>query len=188
MEIQDTPTFSQMQTVKRRLFAMRNGIIADTLRKGGSPFRIIFGLNLPQLVDIAADTPHSAELARQLWANTSTRESLLLAPMLFPAEEMTRREALQWMHDVTTVEVADILCHRLLRHLDFAISLAEECSSDSVAAITRYVGLRLIANIMYKHPQEAMAYAKREKNRHEPMTERVADMVIDETSFILGEG
>jgi hypothetical protein len=40
---------------------------------------------------------------------------------------------------------------------------------------------------MYKHPQEAMAYAKREKNRHEPMTERVADMVIDETSFILGE-
>ena len=48
--------YGPMQTVKRRFFAMRNGVIADVLRKGGSPFRTIFGLNLPQIAEIAADT------------------------------------------------------------------------------------------------------------------------------------
>ena len=35
---------NEMQIVKRHFFAMRNGIIADTLRRAGSPYHIIFGL------------------------------------------------------------------------------------------------------------------------------------------------
>ena len=58
--------YNDMQLVKRRFFAMRNGIIADTLRSAGSPFKIIFGLNLPQIIDIASQTPHTIELAEQL--------------------------------------------------------------------------------------------------------------------------
>ncbi len=65
-----TSPYNDMQTIKRRFFAMRNGIIADVLRRGGSPFRIIFGLNLPQIVEIAAENEASADLARRLWANT----------------------------------------------------------------------------------------------------------------------
>ena len=72
-----------MQTVKREFFAMRNGIIADTYRKAGTVFKIVFGLNLPQLVEIAGRTPHSRELAEALWANTTTRESMLLARCLW---------------------------------------------------------------------------------------------------------
>ena len=33
--------FSRLQQVKRRFFAMRNGVIADTYRKAGSPHHII---------------------------------------------------------------------------------------------------------------------------------------------------
>ena len=51
--------YNQMQIIKRRFFAMRNGIIADTLRKAGLDYRMIFGLNLPQITDIAADLPHT---------------------------------------------------------------------------------------------------------------------------------
>jgi 3-methyladenine DNA glycosylase AlkD len=179
--------FNKLQIVKRRLFAMRNGVVADTLRKGGSPFRIIFGVNLPQLIEIAQDTPHEAELARQLWANKTTRESLLLAPMLFPKEEMTLDEAMKWSCEVDNVEVGDILCHRLLRHLDFADALAEKLGSDdTTCAITRYVGLRLTANRMHLSPEMAKLYAKRELNRHEPLTERVAKMIIEEVDFMLG--
>ena len=86
METTET-SFNEMQTVKRHFFAMRNGIIADTLRRAGSPFKIIFGLNLPQLMDIAESTPHSAELATRLWNNSSTRESMLLAPMIYPRDK-----------------------------------------------------------------------------------------------------
>ena len=50
--------FNQIQLIKRRFFAMRNGIVADTIRKAGFDYRMIFGLNLPQLKDIAAELPH----------------------------------------------------------------------------------------------------------------------------------
>lgn len=105
--------YSPMQKVKRRFFAMRNGIIADTLRRGGHPCRMIFGLNLPQISEIAAETGPSKALALELWADRRTRESLLMAPMIYPAGEMTPETALEWMRQVSVAEVADILCHRL---------------------------------------------------------------------------
>ena len=81
--------FNDLQIIKRRFFAMRNGIIADTIRKSGAPYRMIFGLNLPQIDEISRETGKNKELAEKLHADTSTRESQLLAPMLMPEEEMT---------------------------------------------------------------------------------------------------
>ena len=42
-----------LQQIKSRFMAMRNGIVADALRKGGMPHKVIFGLNVPQLSEIA---------------------------------------------------------------------------------------------------------------------------------------
>ena len=67
--------FNIMQQVKRSLFAMRNGVVADSLRKAGCPHRIVFGVNLPQLNEIAAKYGPSEELAEALWADTALRES-----------------------------------------------------------------------------------------------------------------
>lgn len=122
---------------------MRNGVIADVLRKAGSPYHIIFGLNLPQLTEIAAGTPHSVELADALHANSSTRCSRLMAPMIYPPEEMTPEKALAWMADCLCAEEADILCHRLLRRLPFAAELVEK----ALDAGTVYPALRLLANL-----------------------------------------
>ena len=79
--------FNDMQVVKRRFFAMRNGAVADNMRKLGANYRIIFGLNLPQIVEIANETPHDEVLAEALWQIKSTRESQLLAPMIYPREK-----------------------------------------------------------------------------------------------------
>lgn len=138
---------NQMQTVKRHFFAMRNGIIADTLRRAGSPYHIIFGLNLPQLVEIAAVTPHSVELSDALHVNSSTRCSRLMAPMIHPAEAMTEEKALQWMSEVLCAEEADILCHRLLRKLPFASSLVSKALGEDSSGWLTYAGLRLLANL-----------------------------------------
>ncbi|MDE7376526.1 MAG: hypothetical protein K2N16_06735, partial [Muribaculaceae bacterium] len=68
-----------MQTLKRSMYAMRNGIVADALRKGGCPHKMVFGVNLPQLAEIARNFGKNREVAEQLWADTSTRESMMLA-------------------------------------------------------------------------------------------------------------
>lgn len=178
--MQDTPKqYNPMQQVKRNFFAMRNGVVADVLRRAGSPYRIIFGLNLPQIVDIAYETEHTRELAEQLWANTTTRESMLMAPMLMPFEEFGADDARRWAAEVPDVECADILCHRLLRHLDFAIDLAKELSTKS--GMERYVGARLGRNLAYSEPKGAMEAALAVLSRGgEDAAARVAAETISE--------
>ena len=79
---------------------MRNGAVADYMRRMGAPYKIIFGVNLPHLSEIASETVPSQELARQLWANSSTRESMLLAPMIFRRALHKTAQALAVCKDV----------------------------------------------------------------------------------------
>ncbi|MBP3299658.1 MAG: DNA alkylation repair protein [Muribaculaceae bacterium] len=110
--------------IKQQFMAYRNGIVADTLRRAGMDcYSVIFGLNLPQLSAIAASVTASAGLASALWADRKVRESRLLAAYLFPPRSVDRELARSLMEDVQTREEADILCFRLLRHLDFAPEL-----------------------------------------------------------------
>lgn len=135
-----------MQEVKRRFFALRNGVVADVLRKNGSPFRIIFGLNLPQLKEIASFTGTNRELAQALWENTSTRESMMLAPMIFPQEEMDESLAEAWLDASPSTEVSDTLCHSLLRKLPFGGRLALRRLRNRNADL--YGSLRLLLNTL----------------------------------------
>jgi 3-methyladenine DNA glycosylase AlkD len=178
-----TDKFNQMQQIKREFFAYRNGIIADTLRKNGANYRIIFGLNLPQLVEIANRNGKDRELAQKLWENTSTRESLLLAPMIFPAEDMDKATALKWISEVYSAEVGDILCHRLLRHLPFAFELATEIA-DNEKDLERYCSLRLLFNLLPKHIKEAEAIATKEAQRNNDVTKHLAQQLIEEIEFL----
>lgn len=177
-------SFNEMQTVKRHFFAMRNGIIADTLRRAGSPFKIIFGLNLPQLMDIAESTPHSAELATRLWNNSSTRESMLLAPMIYPRDKFDADTATEWTAQIPTPEVADILCHRLLRHLPYSLELAIAlCESDE--DMKRYTGLRLFFNMVAQNAETALKYAEMNLDTPCSLTRNIAMQLADEARFYL---
>lgn len=152
-------SFNDMQSVKRNFFAMRNGVIADTLRRSGSPFKIIFGLNLPQISEIALRSPHGRDLAERLWANATTRESMLIAPMLVEGEEFTVDDARRWIAEIPAEEVADVLCLKLLKKLPFASELADElAASDN--AMSRYTGLRLKFNILNSDVKDALRYAE----------------------------
>lgn len=177
------PDFNLMQRVKRDLYAMRNGAIADRLRRLGSPHRIIFGLNLPQLAEIATRYAGDTALAEELWANTSTRESMLLAPMIYPIEGMTMETALRWIGTIPSAEVADILCHRLLRKLDFAPELVERLSS-STHDMARYTALRLAFNLLPASLDRARRLAETELSSGTPLTASVCHALIDEIDFL----
>lgn len=160
MDTNESTNYRPMQAVKRHFFAMRNGVIADVLRKGGSPYRFIFGLNLPQLTEAAAMFGSDKELAEELWANTNTRESMLLAPMLMPREEFSLDDARRWTANVPAVEAADILCLKLLRHMPYAPEFALELAADGHSDMHGYLAGRLAINLMYSNREAADAVLK----------------------------
>ncbi len=174
-----------MQTVKRRFFAMRNGVIADTLRRAGSPFSIIFGLNLPQIVEIAAEVPaeDAPALAEALWQNRTTRESMLAAPMLMRRDAIDEA-AERLLRESPCAEVTDVLCHRLLRHLPFAADLARRLSADPDPMV-RYGALRLMFNLVALHHAEAAKMARAEQLRQCPQTLPIASALLDEATWLL---
>ena len=176
--------FSPMQQLKRRLFAMRNGIVADSLRRAGCPHRIVFGLNLPQLNEIAAEIGKSEELAEALWHDTALRESVLLAPMIFPAEKLTLDKARALAAGVMWHEDADILCFKLLRFAPFAAGLAAELCA-STGRMARYTGLRLYFTIISRHAAEALAAAEAELARPDAIS-TLASMLAEEARFLTG--
>ncbi len=129
--------------IKQRFFTFRNGLLADMLRRQGvSPHRTIFGLNVIQLREIAAETGCDPDLAAQLWADSDVRESRLLAPMIAePSANM-----LPWLEQVRSAEEADLLCHSLLRRCPGAFEAAAERLNDS-RPLVQYAALRLLLNL-----------------------------------------
>lgn len=179
--------FNPMQSIKRRFFAMRNGVIADTLRRAGSPFSVIFGLNLPQIVEIAREVPaeQASGLADALWANRTTRESMLMAPMLMDAATLAEEDAERMLREAPCAEVSDVLCHRLLKHTTYARGLAERLAADESDSV-RYGALRLMCNLVRQHPAEAASMARKELERNCPRTRSLAAMMLDEADFWQG--
>ena len=89
-----------MKEIKHLFFTYRNGAVADTLRRYGMPYKIIFGLDIPRI----------AEIARGLQ----------------PSEDYCMRLA----SEVITQEEADMLAFRLLKRMPFANALLSRMQSD----------------------------------------------------------
>ena len=132
----------ELTSIRKRFYALRNGMIADTLRKGGLEQKYIFGLQLPQIKEIAAefrpaDDLKAAEMGRKLWEDKNCREARLLACHIMPSAMMTPEEAQEWAEGVATREEADILAFRLLRYAN-GIGMIAERLEKSDSALERY--------------------------------------------------
>lgn len=135
--------YNDMQLVKRRFFAMRNGIIADTMRKAGSTYRIVFGLNLPQIKEIAAELGHNSDLAWRLWADTGCRESTLLAPYLLNVSDVPNAaDVVSMLSSAQSCESIDIAVLALLRrHGALSAVIDELVKAES--ELLKYASMRL---------------------------------------------
>ena len=67
--------------------------------------------------------------------------------MLYPAPLMTLDEALDWCKSVETTEVADNLCHKLLRNLPEADTLFRQLIAQEQTMV-KYTGYRLLLNLL----------------------------------------
>ncbi len=174
-----------LQEIKHRMYSLRNGAVADAMRRMGAPYKIIFGLNLPQLTALAAEIPPSPQIADELWHNDSTRESRLLAPMVYPPEQFDISVAREWVETIATTEVADILCLKLLKKMPWACTLAEELILSD-REMYRYTALRLMFNLLPERLAETRAYAVSELERKNPLTAGIASALVEEIDFITG--
>lgn len=150
----DTTIQNNLRDIRKEFFAFRNGIVADKLRKAGDPHGIIMGCLLVDVQAIAVrfsnninDKEQLATIASELWSDTNSRECRLAAPMLYPADKMSTEQALQWCESVETVEVADNLCHKLLRHINGSDTLFRQLIADEKPLI-KYTGYRLLLNLL----------------------------------------
>lgn len=165
--------------LKQEIYVMRNGITADALRAAGCPYRLVFGLNLPQLAEIAARHGYDREMALELRRHADLRENWLLATMLFPPGELSLEEARHWAQEVHWAEDADIITFKLLRHLPYAADLADELCAGS-DRLTRYTGLSLWLKIAAKDPSRARRTAQAELGRETPLS-TLAGRIIEQT-------
>ena len=172
----------ELNDIKRRVYAMRNGITADVLRRSGASYRMIFGVNLPHLAEIASEIGCDAEVADKLWADNGVRESLMLATMVYPPELMTREKAMTWLREAPTVEIVDMLCHRVIRKMPEAAEMAHELlATDN--DLLRYAALRIYFNLLPAYRSEARAAATIEQQRGVAQTAMIAVALIDELDF-----
>ena len=107
----------------------RNGIVADALRPC-TPYSVIFGLQVPQLAEIARSFPQDPDLAMALWDDCCVRESRLLAVYLFPPASIPMETALELARSVQTREEADMLAFRLLKRMPDPAALLAAMETD----------------------------------------------------------
>lgn len=186
-----------MQAVKRRFFAMRNGALAEQMKNGGAGYKINFGLLQSQVSEIAAqvlegtlderpellDREGLAELARSLRDNTTTRESQLIAPLLFPVEMLSEGEARDWLLSVPSAEIADTLCLKLLRNHPAAPAISADILADTSATeMQRYSALRLLLNLLILRKvtsETAISLAAGQTDSEALMVSRLAAQILD---------
>jgi len=154
MNQKQEPEMSPARAIRKEFFAFRNGIIADKLRSAGDPHPMIMGCLLVDVTGIANRTRETiqdkkmlVELATELWADTNSRECRLAAPMLYPAEQMSLELAAEWCQTVETTEVADNMCHKLLRNIPAADALFRQLIAQD-RLLTKYTGYRLLLNLL----------------------------------------
>lgn len=118
-----------LQQIKQLFYTYRNGVTAQTLRQAAWPHSVIYGLNVPQLAEIASAIGRNEQLGKSLWNDSNVRESRLLAAYILPTD-MPQDTINDICNSLLTREEADMLAFRWLRYSQHAPSLTNQWSKS----------------------------------------------------------
>lgn len=144
----ETPLAEQLRYVKRSLRGVMNGPVSASMREKGLNYKVIFGVELPRLQQMAEELPHTYELAAALWKE-NIRECRLLAGMLMPSESMDAELARIWVEQMQFVEEAECTVLHLFSHQPWA----SVCAFQWIAAegeMFQLCGYLLLARLFMK--------------------------------------
>lgn len=135
----------KIKAIKHQFRLRMNGPVAASMREKGINYKVNFGLTYPQIREIASRLRPDEQLAGELWKE-DIRESKILATLLFPPEQMTRREADRWLTEIPYPEIADYAVMNLFSRLSFAPDFMIECVK-SENPLFRYTGFMLAGRL-----------------------------------------
>ncbi|MEE1415591.1 MAG: DNA alkylation repair protein [Prevotellamassilia sp.] len=115
----------QLRLIKRTLRGVMNGPVSTSMREKGLAYKVIFGVELPRLLELAREWPHTYELAAALWKE-NIRECRLLAGMLMPPQRMDAELASLWVEQMHYAEEAECTVMNLFSHEPWASVKAYE--------------------------------------------------------------
>lgn len=121
----------EVKEIKHYFFARRNGVTADVLRRAGSGFEMIFGVDVPGISALAREIGFDKELGMRLWEDRKVRESHLLAAWLLDPGALSLEECVALAESVVDTEDAQMLAFRLLKHRPEVLPLLAQ---ESMAA------------------------------------------------------
>ena len=175
---------SSLNEIKSELRLYMNGPLAQSLRGRGLKYRLIFGVELPRLKEIAAKYERDHDLAQALWKE-DIRECRILAGYLQPTETFLPDLADIWLEAMHDTEIIDYTCMNLFRRLPYAKDKAFQWMA-SEAVLTQYAGFRLMAHLLRSQdalsPQdrdELLDQAEAAASSDSPLLCQVARNVLD---------
>jgi hypothetical protein len=112
-------------SIKSDLRSCMNGVASRAIKDSGMGYKLVYGVELPRLREIASAYTPDAHLAMQLWQE-NIRECKMLAILLFPAEEFDRDLAEIWLEELQPeqAEIAQLLATELLPRTSCAAELS----------------------------------------------------------------
>jgi hypothetical protein len=113
----------QLRAIKQSLRTVMNGPVSQSMRDKGLTYKVNFGVELPRLREMAAEMPHTYELAAALWKE-DIRECRLLAGMLMPPSAFDEELADVWVEQMRFNEEAECTVMHLFVALPTASSIA----------------------------------------------------------------
>ena len=158
-----------VRQIKAQLRLFMNGVLSQSLREKGLQYRLIFGVELPRLREIAANYEPNHELAQALWKE-DIRECKILAAYLQPTDTFDSELADFWMESIHNTELADYVCMALFRRLPYASQKAFQWMA-SENRIEVYTGFRLMTHLIAQHGTE--------------MNDRSRDEFLDQVHTVL---
>ena len=139
----------KLREIRKKLRLAMNGIISTSMRQKGMNYKLIFGVPLPEIKELASSYEVDEELARALWKE-DVREMKILATMLYPAKKMTHDEALKWMKEIPYPEIAEQCCNNLFLNVNQPVELALTFLSDKESPFGRVAGFLLFTQLFKK--------------------------------------
>jgi hypothetical protein len=162
---------SPLSSIKSELRLYMNGVLAQSLRERGLRYRLIFGVELPRLKEIAARYEPDHDLAQALWKE-DIRECRILAGYLQPVDSFLPEIADIWLDAMHDTEIIDYTCMSLFRRLPYAKGKAFQWIA-SEAVLTQYAGFRLMAHLLPSREGGRGAFSPRDFDELDDQIEAV---------------
>ena len=164
---------STIREIKSKFRLFMNGVLSQSLREKGLQYRLIFGIELPRIKEIAAQYEPNHELAQALWKE-DIRECKILAAYLQPVESFYPEIADIWMEQIHNTELADYVCMALFRRLPYASQKAFQWMASG-NRMEVYTGFRLMTHLF-----ALLGAEMNERSRDEFLDQATAAMRSDD--------